>query len=99
MIPGPLFPHQPLTINSVVHPSWVRTALTEPFTSRPEFKDPMLEPTVVSTAVVNQVLSGRSAQLILPTQLTFLSTLRSWPSWFQERLRNEIANVLKFAEE
>jgi hypothetical protein len=88
-----------LTAIRIVHPTWTRTPFIEPFTSNPNFKDKVLEPQYVATAVVNQVLSGRSAQLILPPQATFLSGVRGWPSWFQENLRNKIGHTLEFYKE
>jgi all-trans-retinol dehydrogenase (NAD+) len=46
----------------------------------------VIEPYVVADAVVKQVLSGRGRQLILAPGVEFLSTMRSWPSWFTRAL-------------
>ena len=80
----------------IVHPTWTRTPFIELLTSNPDFKDAVIEPQCVADAVVNQVLSGRSAQLILPPQSVFLSGIRGWPAWMQESLRNKIGHVLQF---
>jgi len=76
---------------TVVHPNWVRTPLISVLTSNPRFKDPVLEPEDVALPVVNQILSGRSGQLILPKSLSILNGIRGWPSWLQASLRNAMA--------
>jgi all-trans-retinol dehydrogenase (NAD+) len=81
-----------------VHPSWVRTPLAETLINHPDFHDSVLEPEYVAAEIVKQVLSGRSGQLILPKSLNMLSTLRGWPSWMQESLRDKIAHVLEVLE-
>jgi len=75
----------------VVNPTWIRTPLIEPLTSHPKFNDTILEPEDVSTAVVNQVLSGRGGQLILPARMSFLSGIRGWPTWLSTGLRNKVS--------
>jgi hypothetical protein len=80
---------------SVVNPAWIRTPLTKPLLEKPGFNDPGLEPEEVVSAIVNHVVSGKSGQLILPKSLAFLSTLRSWPSWMQNSVRNKIAHDLE----
>lgn len=81
-----------------MNPTWVRTPLIERLIPRRDFTDsmiePMLEPEDVVTAVVDQVLSGRSGHLILPAPLNLLSTIRGWPSWLQAGLRNVNAQYL-----
>jgi all-trans-retinol dehydrogenase (NAD+) len=67
--------------------------------AHPEFKDKVLEPETVTNAVVNQVLSGRSGQIILPGELSVLSTIRAWPSWLQTSFRNMIAPSLAMFDE
>ncbi|KAF8867145.1 NAD(P)-binding protein [Acephala macrosclerotiorum] len=84
---------------TVVNPIWIRTPMIEPLVAKPDFKDPVLEPEDVTAAIVNQVVSGRSGQLILPKEVNFLSTLRAWPSWLQTTVRNNVALLLDFSEE
>jgi hypothetical protein len=74
---------------SVVNPTWIRTPLIEPLTSHPKFNDTVLEPEDVSKAVVDQVLSGRGGQLVLPASMSFLSGIRGWPTWLSTGLRNK----------
>ncbi|PQE25533.1 Short-chain dehydrogenase reductase SDR protein [Rutstroemia sp. NJR-2017a BBW] len=84
---------------TVVNPAWIRTPLIEAMIAHPEFKDKVLEPETVTNAVVNQVLSGRSGQIILPGELSVLSTIRAWPSWLQTSFRNMIAPSLAMFDE
>jgi all-trans-retinol dehydrogenase (NAD+) len=82
-------------VSSVVHPSWIRTPLIKTLTADPKFKDFVLEPETVAEAVVQQVLSGYGAQLILPGRLNLMSGFRGFPSWLQEGMRNGVNQVLK----
>jgi len=84
---------------TLVVPSWIRTPLIEPLLQSPDFKDTVIEPEEVSDAIVGQVTSGKSAHLILPKSYNSLSTLRGWPSWMQEGLRNSMGNTLKGADD
>lgn len=84
-----------LEICSVVHPSWIRTAMMEPWLQRPDFKESVMEPEDVASAVVKQVVSGKSGQLFLPhVPMCALAMLRSWPAWIQQSIRNHIARQL-----
>ena len=78
----------------MVNPVWVRTPLTEPLIAHPGFRDAVLEPEAVVHPVVEQVMSGKSGQLILPKEVNFVSTVRGWPSWMQESLRKTVAYTL-----
>lgn len=46
-----------------------------------------IEPEDVAGAVVNQILSGYGAQIILPANLSWLSLFRGFPSWWQQKFR------------
>jgi hypothetical protein len=82
----------------VVHPSWIRTPLTQRLLEKPGFNDHVLEPEDVASAVVKQVVSAKSAQMFMPPSFAFLGMLRSWPSWLQESLRNHVAHILEDVE-
>ncbi|TVY33278.1 Dehydrogenase [Lachnellula subtilissima] len=84
---------------TIVHPSWIRTPLIEPLTSHPDFKDSVLEPEEVSGVVVKQVLSGKSAQIILPERLARLRGVRGWPIWLQAVLWKSQGSPLDLFEE
>lgn len=83
---------------TVVHPTWIRTPLVESLVNNPDFKGTVLEPGDVSTAIVNQVFSGRSGQLILPERSSLLGSIRGWPSWLQTYVRNSGAHQLELFE-
>ncbi|KIN06817.1 hypothetical protein OIDMADRAFT_107737 [Oidiodendron maius Zn] len=80
---------------SIIHPTWIRTPLIESLIRRRKITDLVLEPETVAEAVVNQVLSGYGAQLILPARLSIFSGLRGFPSWLQESMRNSVNRVLE----
>lgn len=69
--------------------------MIERLTSKLGFSDFILEPETVAEAVVEQVLSGHGAQLILPARLGLVSGVRGFPSWLQESMRNGVNQVLK----
>lgn len=76
---------------------WTRTPLTAPLLASPEWKKApqlLLEVEDVAAAVVAQVLKGESAQLILPPNLSFISTIRGWPHWLQTKVRESSAGLL-----
>lgn len=52
-----------------------------------QFKQPVLTVEMVSEAVVRQIIQQKSGQVILPGRLTFISLIRAFPSWLQERAR------------
>lgn len=80
---------------SVIHPTWIRTPLIDELLRKPGFNDIVLEPGTVADAIVEQVLRGESAQIILPGRLSgLLSTLRGLPSWLQEGVRNSKGKTL-----
>ena len=79
---------------SVVHPLWVRTPMiTETLGDKLadfERRTIVLEPQTVADAVVKQLHSGSSGQIILPPSYHYVSGLRGWTSWLQLVLRHTI---------
>jgi hypothetical protein len=60
----------------------------------PKFTSFMLEPETVADAVVEQVLKGEGAQIILPGRLAHAITmLRGLPLWIQESVRDGFAHA------
>lgn len=79
-----------------VHPSWTRTPLVQPLLdASSKFRPPVMEVETVSDAIVAQIISGKSGQLILPPSHTPQAMLRSYPSWMQEIARNLGTQLLK----
>ncbi|KAH7163027.1 hypothetical protein B0J13DRAFT_27060 [Dactylonectria estremocensis] len=71
----------------VVHPGHTRTALFKGYDQKTGFLMPQLEPESVADAVVQQVLSGRSGQVVIPGTGTTLTALRAMPDWYSIGLR------------
>ena len=74
--------------STTIHPSFARTAIVG--TKFPENRlGKLMEPNVVSDAVLKQIFSARGGQIILPERLYFVSMLRAFPNWVQELLRDD----------
>jgi hypothetical protein len=54
-----------------------------------EWKEPVLEPEQVSSAVVDQIVSGNGGQIFVPKSTGVASMLRGFPNWLQERIRDK----------
>ena len=46
----------------------------------------VLDPNTVANAVVNQILSGKSRQIVLGGGTSWLAGLKAWPHWFAQAL-------------
>ncbi|KAJ5385703.1 hypothetical protein N7509_008244 [Penicillium cosmopolitanum] len=84
----------PSVRTTIIHPSWVRTPMTSKLSNNPAFKDSILEPEDVAHAIVSQILSGYGAQIILPASGSWVSSVRGFPLWLQEKLRTQVSLVL-----
>ncbi|KAH8659870.1 hypothetical protein BX600DRAFT_482032 [Xylariales sp. PMI_506] len=74
----------PGVMTTVVHPMWVRTAMTESGSESIEKSSgKMLTADHVAEIIVRQVQSQRGSQVIIPS---------SWPNWIQESVRDDVAN-------
>lgn len=80
--------------NTVVHPNWVKTPLTTVFKNLDHFYGRQLEPTQVSDAVVKQILSGNSGQVLVPSALNGASFIRGLPNWLQEGTRDNTKDMI-----
>lgn len=78
----------------VVNQGYTRTPLFEGYNNSSEFAMPTLEPETVAEAIVRQVLSGRSGQVICPALATGLTALAAMPHWYQYRLRRNGADIM-----
>ena len=79
---------------SVVHPTYIRTALIDKVHGQGKFKPLLLEPEPVVKTIMNHILSGNSGQIFLPGRFAAGASLRGWPSWLQEAVRSTQQNVL-----
>ncbi|KAH8780319.1 hypothetical protein F5883DRAFT_485417 [Diaporthe sp. PMI_573] len=73
---------------SVVHPNFVRTAMTAPHAKKIERTQKMMSVEDISEPVLKQIFSGRGGQLVLPARLDVLTGIRGWPNWIQEGFRD-----------
>ncbi|KAF4415969.1 short-chain dehydrogenase reductase [Fusarium acutatum] len=84
----------PRVRTSVVHPSWIRTAMTAEMVAKGKLKDTVTPAEVVADRICDQVLSGFGAQIMVPSNLWWTSLIRGLPGWLQESLRNQVTLIL-----
>ena len=81
----------------IVHPSWVRTPQIQLLLDKgvPATAS-IVEPEDVASAIVEQIMSGTGAQILLPGDLTGLVVpfVRGFPCWIQERIRDRVSGAL-----
>lgn len=63
--------------------------------SNPAFKDSMIEPEDVADAIVSQLSSGYGRQIVIPESFSWVSSVRGFPLWLQEKLRTEVSMVVQ----
>lgn len=65
---------------------WVQTQMIKQLTDA-KFNQPVMTVETVSNAVVKQILTQSSGQVILPTNLSHFRLVRGFPYWLQEIAR------------
>jgi len=78
----------------VVNQGYTKTPLFQGYNNDSKFLVPTLEPETVAEAIVKQVLTGKSGQVIVPGFGAILTFLRGMPHWYQMRLRNDGAKIM-----
>jgi len=78
----------------VINQGYTKTPLFQGYYNDSKFLVPTLEPETVAEAIVKQVLTGSSGQIILPGFGALLSFLRGFPHWFQISLRARQQNIM-----
>lgn len=82
----------PEILNSIVHPTFAATAMTAD--SREELKKAgaeVIDPQTVSDAVVSQIMSARSGQIVLNGSVgPWLASIKGWPLWASQLLYRAI---------
>lgn len=78
----------------VINQGYTKTPLFEGYNNESKFLVPTLEPETVAEAIVKQVLSGKSGQVIAPGFGVTLAFLRGMPHWYQIGLRNDGAKIM-----
>jgi short-subunit dehydrogenase len=79
----------------VVNQGYTKTPLFAGYSNETQFLVPALEPETVAEAIVKQVLSGRSGQIMIPGIGAMLALLRGFPHWCQIRVRTDGRNFMK----
>lgn len=79
---------------TIVHPNWTRSAITEaaPLASLKRNGVKFLGIEYVAKKMVDQIIAGKSGQLILGPSLT--PRIRALPAWLQELIRDGQAKVV-----
>ena len=79
----------PGVLNTTVHPSWVRTNIVKGFEDFIEKTGGrLMKPEMVGKLIVDQIVSCRGGQLIIPKHSSMLAGMRGWTNWVQEFLRD-----------
>lgn len=79
----------------VVNQAYTKTPLFQGYRNDSTFLMPTLEPETVAEAIVKQVLSGHSGQVIVPGFAGLLTLFKGFPHWYQVRLRAKGENIME----
>ena len=79
----------------IVNQGFTKTPLFTGYYNDSPFLMPALEPATVAEAIVRQVLSGTSNQLLLPAFANTLPALAAMPHWYQNRLRAKNQQIMR----
>ncbi|KAF2811653.1 NAD(P)-binding protein [Mytilinidion resinicola] len=81
--------HAPNVLTTSVHPTFAATALTASWQSTLEGNGAtILKKEKIAEAVVEQVLSCKGGQLLIPGRVGWMTMLKGLPNWVQEVLRD-----------
>ncbi|KAF2422765.1 NAD(P)-binding protein [Tothia fuscella] len=79
----------PGVLNTVVHPSWVRTSLVGGYESHLEkTQGKLMKPEHIAKRIVDQIVSCRGGQIVMPKRLAVAAGIRGLPNWLQELIRD-----------
>jgi len=80
----------PGVLNTIVHPGWVRTNIVKGFEDLLEkTQGKLMNPEIVGKTIVDQIISCRGGQLIIPKKLSMGTGIRGLPNWLQEIIRDQ----------
>ncbi|KAJ5885739.1 hypothetical protein N7504_011575 [Penicillium tannophilum] len=81
---------------SIVHPLWVGTPMIKGFTDhQSHFGQPIMSPKAVSDVIIEQIVTRRSGQVILPGHLSLAGSIRAAPLWLQEFIRPVFSKIVR----
>lgn len=86
--------HAPRVRMILVNQGFTKTALFDGYKNDSWFVAPSLHPETVAEAVVRQVLSGQSGQVIVPGLGNILSGIHGWPIWVQHGMRKKYESLM-----
>jgi len=90
----------PGVLTTVVHPSWTATALTRAHQAELEkAQGPLMDAEFVGRTIYEHILSGKGGQIFLPGWMSRISSIRGWPNWLQEIVRDSTATVAEKYDE
>lgn len=76
---------------TVVHPFFVSTGMTAQIAASLDRQTTgLMQPEDISRPVVKQIFSRRGGQVIVPGRMSFLASVRGWPNWLQEVIRDSL---------
>lgn len=78
----------------LVNQGYTKTALFTGYHNEAPFLVPALEPESVADAIVAQIFTGRSGQIITPKFGAVMQLLRALPHWYSYRLRAKGENIM-----
>jgi hypothetical protein len=78
----------------LVNQGFTKTALFDGYKNDSRFIAPTLHPETVAEAVVRQVLSGESGQVVVPGMGNILGQIHGWPIWLQTGIRNKYQSLM-----
>ena len=78
----------------VINQGYTKTPLFEGYNNTSPFMAPSLEPDSVAQMIVEQVLTGRSGQVIAPAFGSFISGFSIMPHWYQYKVRRDGHNIM-----
>jgi short-subunit dehydrogenase len=77
----------PGVLNTVVHPSWVRTALTHGYEEHLEkTQGGLMKPEHVGRKIADQIFSCSGGQLVIPRRLSVAAGLRGHANWVHQAI-------------
>ncbi|TGZ84485.1 epidermal retinal dehydrogenase 2 [Ascodesmis nigricans] len=79
---------------TLVTQGYIKTPLFQGFQSDSKFLLPALEPETLVIEIVDAILKQESRHILLPRAYNFISGIRGWPTWMQNRLRGKTGKLM-----
>jgi NAD(P)-dependent dehydrogenase (short-subunit alcohol dehydrogenase family) len=80
-------------LTTVIHPNFVSTPMVAPFADHlTKTGVRMLQADDVAQEIVDRITSKRGGQVIIPEHVSIIRTIRGWPAYLQETLRDVLGS-------